>query len=674
MRAALVLAAALALVGCSLNPKASGIRPDVILITIDTLRADRIPPYGYAKPAPALESFAKDSVTFEYATSQVPLTLPAHTSILTGLHPMTHGVSENSGFVLRPEYRTLPEALKENGYSTGAFVGAFVLDSRFGLDRGFDTYFDDFPTGTLEDVKLQIQERRADDVLAGARQWLGREPDRPRFAWIHLYDPHAPYEAPPPFDREEDLYDGEVRYVDDCLGRFFDFLRERGSYRDSLVVITSDHGEGLGEHGEETHGMFLYESTLRVPLMIKYPGNLHARSRASFPAQLVDIFPTILSIVGIHDRAAVQGRVLRAGSAAGERRPDIAETMLPYLGYGWSPLRSYSDGTAKFIDAPRPELYDLRRDPNETTNVAPSDEPSAARMRSLLVKSVTRLSDARPAEQSRVDAETSARLRALGYLSSSGTQAARRANDLADPKDKIHLFDGIWRAERQIAGGRAAEAIRELETILAADERIYLAHWLLGLAYYRESRLGEAWKQFDTAAALRPGEAGPFLYAGLSALRLGRFEAARSGMEKALALQPGDGVVLNNLGSLYLHTKDWEKAASIFDQLTTRNPADVAAWSNRGVAFLLKKDFASAGHSFERALQLNPNQSEIHNNVGLVRMEQGEIDGAISSYRQAISLRPGYARAHYNLGLALQKMGLAEEAQREFALARQSGR
>jgi arylsulfatase A-like enzyme/Flp pilus assembly protein TadD len=674
MRFTAVLAA-LALAGCrSQTPSTAPAlnRPDVFLITIDTLRADRISPYGYAKATLGFEAFARDSVLFETATTQVPLTLPAHASILTGLYPMAHGIRENSGFVLPPEQRTLAEILKDNGYSTAAFVGAFVLDGRFGLAQGFDTYFDDFPTGTLEDVQLMIQERRAAEVLSKAREWIRSAPG-PRLAWIHLYDPHAPYEAPPPFDRDEDLYDGELAYVDHCLAEFFDFLREQGRYDSSLIIVTSDHGEGLGEHGEETHGMFLYESTLRVPLLIKYPGNSRGGTRNAAPAQLVDVFPTVLRVLNIQDRASVQGRALQPDRAVSPNRADIAETLLPFLGYGWSPLRSYREGNIKLIDAPRPELYDLAADPKETQNLASGDQATAGKLRALLGESTGRLSAAKPPPQSDVDAETSERLRSLGYVSAS-RPASGIPQGLADPKDRIALFEGIWKAEKKLASGEAAAAGSDLERIVAQDGRVYLARWLLGLAYYKQQRFGQAFEQFTSAASLREHESRPWLYAGLSALRAGRLPQAQLTLEKALALEPGDETILNNLGSLYVNKREFDRAAAIFTELTKRNSRDIAAWSNAGVVFLMKKDYPAAHDAFRRALDLNPDQPEIHNNLGLVQMERGEVDAAISSYRRAITLRPEYGLAHHNLGLALQKKGLETEAAREFALARQLSR
>ncbi len=653
-------------------PQTGTVQPDVILITIDTLRADRISPYGYHKADPALDAFAKDAVLFERASSQVPLTLPSHASILTGLYPATHGVRENSGFVLAPNHRTLGEILKENGYSTAAFIGAFVLDGRFGLSRGFDTYYDKFPSSTLDDVKLLIQERRAGEVLEKAKEWIATPASGPRFAWIHLYDPHAPYEPPAPFDRDDDLYDGEVRYVDASLGDFFRFLRDRGMYEEALIIVTSDHGEGLGDHGEETHGMFLYESTLHVPLMIKYPRNANAGTRTAAPALLIDIFPTVLGVLNIQDRSITEGKVLQQ-QAAGARR-NLAETMLPYLAYGWSPLRACVEGSFKYIEAPRAELYDLDADPGETRNLVSSNQAMADQLRRRLGEAASRHSGSAPDSPQKIDAATSERLRSLGYLSTSRPAGPLPSSGLADPKDKIAIFEQIWKAESRLAGGNAADASRDLEKIAALDGKVYLAQWLLGLAYYTQGRYQESLPRFQAAGALRPEESRPFMYAGMASLRLGKLQQARTALERARSLQPGDEAVLNNLASVYTNMRDLDRAAGIFRELTARNASDAAAWANLGVVQMLKKDYSPAYDSFQRALRLSPDQPEIHNNMGLIQMERGDIEAAIASYRQAITLRPEYGRAHYNLGLALRQKGLGVEAEREFTLARQFAR
>ncbi len=672
MRFTFAVSLFLTFAACQQKPVSSpqgAARTDVFLVTIDTLRADRISPYGYSKPTPTFEAFAKDSVLFERATAQVPLTLPSHASILTGLYPAAHGVHENSGYVLASGQRTLGVVLKENGYSTAAFIGAFVLDKRFGLAGGFDTYYDNFPTDTLEDVKSLIQERRAGEVLDKAKEWILSSPSGPRFAWIHLYDPHAPYEPPAPFDQTEDLYDGEVRYVDASLGEFFNFLRKSGLYDDSLIIVTSDHGEGLGDHGEETHGMFLYESTLHVPLLIKYPRNLNAGIRTVTSAQLIDIYPTVLDVLKIKHGAAVQGKILQPGAAIAGRL-NFAETMLPYLGYGWSPIRAFADGPFKYIDAPRAELYNLDSDPGETRNLISSNPSMAAQLRQRLNDETNKYAKTAPKSPQKVDAATSDRLHSLGYVSASASSTSHIPAGLADPKDKIEIFDKIWKAESLLDKGNAQDAVDSLEKIVARDKKIYLAQWILGLGYYRQNRFAEAAPCFFAAAALRPEDFRPFMYAGMASMRLGRLAEARQALERARAIQPEDGAVLNNLASVYANTKELDKAADIFRELTSRNAGDATAWTNLGVVLLLKKDYAGAYENFQQALRLNPDQPEIHNNIGTLQMERGEIDAAIESFRRALSLRPQYGRAHYNLGLALQKKGLRADAEREFGLSR----
>jgi Flp pilus assembly protein TadD len=295
-------------------------------------------------------------------------------------------------------------------------------------------------------------------------------------------------------------------------------------------------------------------------------------------------------------------------------------------------------------------------------------------MKSRLAEMSAQFGSRNDAKPGGTDKATADRLRALGYLAAARQPVRPTAVGLADPKDKIGIFESIWKAEKQLASGNPAGATAGLESVVAQDGRIYLSRWLLGLGYYRQGRLAEALDQFNAASALRPEESRPFMYAGMSAMRLGRLPEARRALENASSLQPSDDAVINNLAALYLQTREWERAADLLSGLAARNPSDVAAWTNLGVAHLYGKDLAGAYDAFERALALKPDQPEIHNNLGMVQAERGNIDGAIGAYRRAIELRPDYGRAHYNLALALQKKGLREEAAREFGLSRQSER
>ncbi|MEM7354824.1 MAG: sulfatase, partial [Acidobacteriota bacterium] len=400
-------------------------RLNLLLITLDTLRADRLGSYGYsAAQTPHLDALAARGLRFEQATTVMPLTLPAHASLMTGTFPAYHGVRDNGGFYLGEEAQTLAETLVAEGYRTGGFVGAFVLDSRWGIAQGFEHFFDDFDLTEFNDAPgMDAIQRPGNVVVDQALDWLTSSPtDDPFFAWVHLYDPHTPYEAPEPYRSRfpatrSGAYDAEIAATDAHVGRLFEALKAAGTLRNTVVVVASDHGEMLGEHGEVTHGFFIYEAAVRIPLMIAGPA-VPARV-IDEPVRLVDILPTMLGLLGIEAPAEVQGADLMP-LARGERLRLVAhsESWFPRYHYGWSELQSIRDGRYKFIGAPRRELYDLDNDPQELDNLASREADRADRLEEALQRLLAEVTAAEGTQQGpqAVDPETADRLRALGYL------------------------------------------------------------------------------------------------------------------------------------------------------------------------------------------------------------------------------------------------------------------
>jgi choline-sulfatase len=631
------------------------IPPHVILVSVDTLRADRLSCYGYSENrTPAIDRLAREGVLFEYAITPAPITLPAHASLFTGTYPVFHGVRDNSGFVLPEDAETLAEVLREAGYRTGAFVGAFVLDSRFGLDQGFDHYFDDFETETLELVTQRINERRAEEVLDRARQWIRSQGTaRPLFVFIHLFDPHAPYDAPEAFSRRvADPYDAEVAYVDDQLGRFFDFLGRSGLYDNSLIIFTSDHGEGLGDHGEDTHGLFLYDSTLRVPLILRLPGGEPAGLRVGGQVRLIDVMPTVLQVLRLPGCGDCQGRGLVSYWRSGQTPdlPALSETMLPLLNYGWSDLASYRVRGTKYIRAPRPELYDLAADPREKTNLYDGERALAAGLGQELQRDLDRFSSgAASTAQRRIDAETLERLRSLGYITLAPPQRASTLHSDVDPKDKIHLFNAILAAHAASAAGREAESTRILNDVLREDDRIFAAHSLQALNHLRASRPDRALANLESTVRLRPDDFGARFYLGIALIQLGRLAEAAGELEAALQLDPDSEAALNNLGTVYTRLRDYPRAARIFEGLTERKPRDAAAWVNLGVVRMMEGESDRALEAFDRALGIDPGLPEVHNNIGLILMNAGRAREAVPRFERALVLRPDYEIARRNL-------------------------
>ncbi|HEX4439679.1 MAG TPA: sulfatase, partial [Thermoanaerobaculia bacterium] len=426
---------------------------NVLFITIDTLRADKLPAYGErGVKTPTIDALAARGTVFERCMTATPLTLPSHTTIFSGALPPRHGVRDNGAFTVPPELPLVPELLHRQGWSTGAFVAAFVLDSRWGLARGFDHYFDQFDTRKERLVSIGDIERPASEVIDAALAWLSTaDPRKPFFAWIHLYDPHAPYAPPPPFDHEyaEHPYLGEIAYVDSQLARVFAFLEERRLTDRTAVVLAGDHGEGLGGHGETAHGFFVYQETLHVPLIIAAPhsegGRAASGARIKDVVSLADVAPTVLDLAGLPAPPTVDGRSLRpllAGEGTLEPRPAYSETYYPRFHFGWSELSSLQDGRFKLIESTDPELYDLESDPMETKNLAASDHERYLAMRRQLGTLRERWEksalNARPAVQ---DPEAVRKLASLGYLTGGSDSARANGGPAASPRAKLALYN-----------------------------------------------------------------------------------------------------------------------------------------------------------------------------------------------------------------------------------------
>jgi arylsulfatase A-like enzyme len=552
-----------ALAACSAAPAPSPTPlapPSVLLVTIDTLRADRVGAYGDALArTPVLDGLARSGVLFESAFAAAPITLPSHATILTGLLPPAHGVRGNGSFALPPGPRTLAEALKARGLATGAFVGAFPLARRFGLARGFDRYDDALERAA--GLHFEFAERRADRVVSAAIAWLAERPG-PVFAWVHLYDPHAPYDPPPAF-RGSDPYRGEVAFADSALGTLLAAWDARpGS---SVVVVTADHGEAFGEHDEESHSLFVYDTTLRVPLIVRTPA-VPAGRRVAGPVSLVDVAATIADLAGA---AGMPGASLRSqwGEAPRASASLYAESLAPQLDFGWSDLRAWRDGRFKLIRAPRVELYDVVADPRETTNLA-TCEPT--RVRALSQALDAALANETQAE-ARLDPEAAERLRSLGYAQGPGGRGSG-----ADPKDKTEVARRIARAVGPFAG--PGDVVRAYRPIAALDPANPLVNFRLADALLRAGLTAEAVPLFRKVVDGAPRTADPFVGLATAYAQQGKLDDAGRVLEQALAVDPANGQVHFNLGELARARRDLvaarrEYEAALADD-TTRERAE----------------------------------------------------------------------------------------------------
>jgi arylsulfatase A-like enzyme/tetratricopeptide (TPR) repeat protein len=634
-------------------------RPRVIvLVTIDTLRADRLGSYGSPrKLTPALDRLAAESVRFEAAVAQVPLTLPSHATILTGLRPPSHGVRTNDGFRLPADVPTLAESLLRAGYRTAAFIGALPLRRSTGIARGFEQYDDGF--------LATRNERPANEVVAAAAAWIGEHRQEQLFVWLHLFDPHTPYEAPPEHATRHPTspYDAEVEYTDRATGRFFDTLRELGAYDDAFIIVVSDHGESLGEHGERTHGTFLYDATIRIPLLIRMPGV--SPRVVTAPVETTDLAPTIASIARSelprHD--GIDLTSLLAGASGDEERAAYAESSYQHVLLGWSPLRAIRTARWKFVEAPRSELYDLVQDPGETTNLASHRASLAAGLSSALPRPVPAGSRAsgRAAEAGRE--ETDERLRSLGYFSGRTLDAS--AGSRRDPKDHIDLWSNLEEGI-ELASSDPAGARRALQRALALDPRNGLALKYLGDISYREGRYRDAADRYR--AALVSGFVHPDVLLNLAAAmtRLGNPNAALAALQRGVELDPDVADAWNQLGILHASAGRSSEARDAFERAVSIEPS--AAEPRYNLALLAR----GSGHDdtairlLGEALARRPNYPEALFERGNSRLARGEADAALEDYRSALTLRPDYAEALFGAARAATTLGLSADARRYY--------
>lgn len=617
---------------------------NVVLITIDTLRADHVGCYGYQQiKTPNIDSLAADGARFAHAFTPVPVTLPSHSAMLTGTYPMLSGMHDFSGNKLSLQQVTLAAVLKQAGYATGAVMGAAVLDSRFGLNQGFDFYYDHFDFSRLEEANLDEMERPGNVVADQALDWLGKNSQKKFFLWMHLYDPHYPYHPPEPYSREYATrpYDGEIAFADEQVGRLLHFLKEKGLYQNTVIVLAGDHGEGLGEHGEKTHGFFIYNATMHVPLIIHLPGKSAALAVGD-PVSLVDLMPTVLAAVGVDSPPQVQGRnllpVLR-GDKADRDRTLYGETFLPRIHFNWSELRGAENVKYHFIDAPRPELYDLAKDPGELRNLFPDKKAVGEEMRAKLSGLIREYSAGKEmAEKTGLDPALMERLKSLGYAGFSGGGDPTITNrDLPDPKDRVATYELISDAIADSQHGRYQESIEKLKAALKMEPQSVPAHYLQGLNYYRSKMFPEAVEELQKTVQLSPDYSLAVFNLGMAQARAGQIEPAIETLKRALQLDP------TNFEAAY----------------------------NLGVAYIQKKELQPAAEAFRQSISINPELARSHRALGETLMYLDKLDEAIAELRQAVALAPQEPSVHESLARALAAKGLTVEADEELHRARQ---
>ncbi len=667
--------------GVELGRAAAGVRPqdlNIVMVTLDTTRADRLGCYGYPDAGtPNVDRLAAQGVVFETAVTATPLTLPAHATIFTGTRPPVHGVRDNGGYVLDPSRVTLAEVLRGAGWRTAAFVGAYVLDAKWGLDQGFEVYVDDFAISRYRTLSLGAVARRAGAVVDAALPWLEAHAGVRFFAWLHFYDPHSPYDPPEPFKTRfaRRPYQGEIAYADAQLGRLLEWLERRGLEDRTLVVVMGDHGESLMEHGEGTHGLFVYEATLRVPLIVRAPFGRTRGRRVSSLVRSEDVVPTVLDLVGLAPPTGVQGRSLVPLMTGAARDLDLeaySESLYARNHFGWSELRALRAGRYKYIEAPRPELYDLARDPGEVRNLFAARRDLANRLAAALA----RLGAERPGEPGgaataarAVDPETRERLAALGYIGSFVERAPRAESVRPDPKDKIDIFNLIVAAQESGERETAADKIARLERVVALDPDIVDAWVMLGNEFVKQGEIRTAIARYQRALALNPDSDLALVNLANAYRRLGDHRAAILGYERYLARDPRNAYIQYQLGELYFDLGALDRAERAFRAALALDDRVAAARNALGVVALARGDLEAAEREIRAALAQQPDVRLAHFNLALLAEARGDPETAIREYQAEIDLHATSYKAAFNLARLYERLGRPADQERAYRLA-----
>jgi choline-sulfatase len=644
----------------------AGVPPDVVLITLDTTRADHLGAYGDRRArTPRLDRLGAEGVLFERAIAAAPITLPAHVSLLTGAYPFTHGVRNNGNFSLRSAVPTLSSVLHERGYRTAAFVSAFVLDRRYGLARGFDEYDD-----RLENQPGRGEvERPGDQTAQAASEWLkkaGASPE-PLFLWVHLYDPHDPYTPPPPFREAfaDRPYDGEIAFADHSLGIVLDRLAQFRR-RSPLVAVVGDHGESLGEHEEQTHSLFVYESTLRVPMIMSWPGHLPAGRRVAPLVRAIDLAPTLLDLIGQPPLAGMQGSslvpVLEERTAAPPSA--YAETYFPLFYMSWAPLRSIQDDRWKFIDAPTAELYDLVNDPAERTNLAERERGRAGAMRRALDQLTG--GGAGAMSEQRVDAETAQKLAALGYVGEANRGLTVQESVRADPKQMVGVFNRLRDANAAAQQGDFARAEAVALEVLSRDPQNGFATLVLANAEMEQSRYRQAIAHYRRYADLVQTSAEAHHRIAICFTRLGEQRRALEEEEAALAIDPryADARLLR--GGLLAEAGKLDDAIRELQAAVQIAPANAPYRVGLARALIAARRLDEADREISRARQLQPDFAAAHAANGALARARNDIGRAVSEFARALELDSSQDDVRFDLADALERAGRTAEAQREY--------
>ncbi len=627
-----------------------------ILISVDTLRADRVGCYGFPGiETPTMDMFASRGVLFEHCIAQTPLTLPSHTSLLTGTQPLFHGVRDNGGFLVPQELTTLAEVFKEKDYQTSAFVAAYVLDSKWGLDQGFDYYFDQFDLSKYKSISLGNVQRRGDEVIDETLSWLEQHKNERFFTWIHLYDPHTPYDPPSPFRERypNRPYIGEIAYTDSQLGRLWSYLEQNDLVENTVLIFVADHGESLGEHDESTHGYFVYQEGVHVPLIVVTPfPELHNLRRKTV-VSLVDIMPTILEMDETPIPSQVQGQSLLPimyDEQGFENNIAYAETFYPRFHYGWSELKTIQERQYKLIIAPDLELYDLDQDPEERQNLIDSQPAEARRLFNLAEQFMADASRGGfELDYRSLDEQARVKLAALGYIGSFADQSTLEGRALANPREKIGIFNQLSRSKELMLEEKYDEAVALIQGIIDEDPEVIDAYFTLGNLYFKQRDFQNSLDSFFQALERRPNDA--FIVINLinSYLGLGDLEEAERFALGIIDTVPPDSQLFLSIGNIMMLQDKYEEAVVYYEKGRELNPNSASAYSALGGVYVKLGRLDEAEDYLLIADETNPQLRELHFNLALLSEERQDLTKAAEEYRLELENNPYNFRASFNL-------------------------
>lgn len=643
---------------------------NVLLVTIDTIRVDYLGCYGQKiVETPHIDRLAQDGILFKSAFAHNVVTLPSHINILTGLYPLYHGVHDNVGFRLDQKLVLLPEILKEKEYRTAAFIGSFILDTRFGLNQGFDLYDDYYgDTNALND--FAIVERRAEKVVEAAMDWIQANGKSRWFCWIHLFDPHMPYEPPEDYKKKypNDFYAGEIAYTDSSLGKLLHFLENSSLDKSTFIILTGDHGESLGEHGEKTHGVFAYNATLHVPMIFYQPLLFPEPQVIEKKVRHIDILPTVLDVLRMKGPREVQGKSLIPlieNPKKWEEDECYFEALSANLNRNWAPLRGLVSEKFKYIDLPIKELYDLESDYREEENLVTDKISTIKRLDEklkILIKDYSQ-PEAKRSKRIREDKETLERLKALGYVGGSSPKPLKKTfGPEDDPKNLIELDNLTQEAVADYIQGKPAQAIKKLNSIIEQRPTLSLTYSQLSYIYHEMGELEKAVKTLEKALSLGLENESILSKLGVYLQEMGKLKRSVEVLELTVERFPYHIEAYNYLGVSLWRLGQFDKAIETFEELLTYDQSYASAYNNLGSVFLSKKQYDLAKKHFEKAIEYDPRLPGPHNGLGVIYAHQGKNEEAVESWKKAVGLGNRQFDALYNLGILLAKMGNHKEA------------